>query len=80
MTVHEAAAALRDADEARRDLRAALEEKGLTLPGLSVDEASSAGLAPRPLVELGRVNVATARKLVAVLRASTYHPGTGPGQ
>lgn len=52
------------------ELRAALAEHGITLPSLRVDLPSFAGARGTTggLVALGNCNVATARKLAAVLR------------
>lgn len=42
---------------------------GITLPSLTLDLAScTANTAPRQLIELGRVNLETARRLIDVLR------------
>ncbi|MGA5167655.1 MULTISPECIES: hypothetical protein [Streptomyces] len=49
-------------------LRDELGRVGVTLPSLRVDPVSAAGEAPYPLVDLGRCNVDTALRLVAVLR------------
>lgn len=57
-----------EAEEAVKELRAALEKAGITLPTLRIDPASLAREAPCPLVELGRCSVATAQRLAAVLR------------
>ncbi|GAA3376839.1 hypothetical protein GCM10020367_50120 [Streptomyces sannanensis] len=46
-----------------QELSEALAALGITLPSLGVDHASSA-----PLVELGRCNLDTARRLATVLR------------
>ncbi|HEX5569092.1 MAG TPA: hypothetical protein VFY14_19600, partial [Streptomyces sp.] len=44
------------------DLHAALKDAGITLPSLGVDLAScTRPVVPRPLVELGRCNLETAR-------------------
>ena len=56
-----------------RRLRTALRSVGVTLPSLGVDALSYADRAPRPLVELGRCDPQTARRLTAALRAT----GTG---
>jgi hypothetical protein len=53
------------------ELAEALHRHGITLPSLSPDLAScTATTAPRPLIELGRVNVGTARRMVDVLKGS----------
>lgn len=77
MAVEQALQAQRDMDEARRELAAALAEKGLTLPSLGVDPASCAGPEPRPLLELGRVNLVTARASAVVLLAASAGPEAG---
>ncbi|MFH8474704.1 hypothetical protein [Streptomyces sp. NPDC018000] len=59
---------LGDAERARDELSNALKAAGVKLPSLSLDAVSSAGSAPRVLIDLGRCNVATARALAAVLR------------
>jgi hypothetical protein len=58
-------------------LRAALGVHGITLPSLDLDQVTLAAIhngSPdrRPLIELGRVNSETARKLARALS------GTGP--
>jgi hypothetical protein len=58
---------IRDAEAARDELWAALHGAGITLPSLCVEPASYADEEPRPLVELGRCNVQTARRMAAVL-------------
>jgi hypothetical protein len=57
-----------EAEEVVEELRAALAKAGITLPSLGLDPVSLARLTPRPLVELGRCSVETARRLAAVLR------------
>ncbi|MET9804349.1 hypothetical protein [Streptomyces sp. NPDC006368] len=59
------------AQEAVTELRAALERAGVKLPSLGLDPVTCAAEPPRPLVELGRCTVETARRLAAVL------PGEG---
>ncbi|MFF8829485.1 hypothetical protein [Streptomyces sp. NPDC015131] len=56
-----------DAKEAVAELRAALERAGITLPSLGLDAVTCAAEPPRPLVELGRCTVETARRLAAAL-------------
>ncbi|GHJ34535.1 hypothetical protein [Streptomyces sp. TS71-3] len=48
-------------------LRGALAALGVVLPSLRVDPLTAASEEPYPLVELGRCNVDTAQRLVAVL-------------
>ncbi|WP_405912442.1 hypothetical protein OG760_13455 [Streptomyces sp. NBC_00963] len=51
------------------ELHEALHQHGIALPSLTVDLAScTTTTAPRPLVELGRVNLRTAERLADVLR------------
>lgn len=59
---------LEEAETALGELREALTRAGITLPSLRLDTASYAEVNPRPLVELGRCNVGTARKLAEALR------------
>jgi hypothetical protein len=69
---------LREADEAREELRAALGTWDIILPSLSLDPVTCAGPAPRTLIELGRCNPSTARKVAAALRGSIE--GKRPGR
>jgi hypothetical protein len=60
--------ARREAVETAEELRQALAAHGIVFPSLDVDAASYAQFGGRhPLIELGRVNNATARALIAVL-------------
>ncbi|MDI9834638.1 MULTISPECIES: hypothetical protein [Streptomyces] len=68
MTERHSAHCVEEAEEVVKELRAALEKAGITLPTLRIDPASLAREAPCPLVELGRCPVDTARRLAAVLR------------
>jgi hypothetical protein len=65
-----AAGKLREAEEARDELRVTLKSVGVTLPSLSLDAVSLAGNYPRPLVDLGRCAPEVARQLAAALRKS----------
>ncbi|MDN3295658.1 hypothetical protein QWM81_16680 [Streptomyces ficellus] len=56
-----------DAEDAVAELRVALERAGIVLPSLGLDPVTSAAEPARPLVELGRCTVETARRLAAVL-------------
>ncbi|MFJ6935268.1 hypothetical protein [Streptomyces sp. NPDC101132] len=56
------------AEEALAELKEGLEGVGITLPSVRLDPVSSAGNYPRPLIDLGRCNPATARELAAVLK------------
>ncbi|MEW2525756.1 MULTISPECIES: hypothetical protein [unclassified Streptomyces] len=60
----------RAAEDTVAALRAELARLGLTLPSLRVDPLTMAAEAPYPLVELGRCNLDTAMRLVAVLRGA----------
>ncbi|KUL68626.1 hypothetical protein ADL34_33115 [Streptomyces sp. NRRL WC-3605] len=68
VTERHSAHCVEEAEEVVKELRAALEKAGITLPTLRIDPASLAREAPCPLVELGRCPVDTARRLAAVLR------------
>ncbi|MEU7278931.1 hypothetical protein AB0A69_09170 [Streptomyces sp. NPDC045431] len=58
---------LRAAEEVVDQLRSELKELGLVLPSLGVDPVTASSEAPYPLVDLGRCNLDTAMRLVAVL-------------
>ena len=60
---------IKEAENARDELKAELHSLGVVLPSLDVECAAYGGESPRPLLELGRCNVHTARKLTAALRA-----------
>jgi hypothetical protein len=60
--------ALEEAERALAEMREALARAGITLPSLRLDAASYADVNPRPLVELGRCNVETARKITQAPR------------
>ncbi|MFH0518309.1 hypothetical protein ACHBTE_14150 [Streptomyces sp. M41] len=68
MSARHSAQCVEEAEDAVKELRAALEKAGITLPTLRIDPGSLAREAPCPLVELGRCSVATAQRLAAVLR------------
>ncbi|MBW5422956.1 hypothetical protein GKQ77_15515 [Streptomyces sp. BG9H] len=61
---------MRAAEDAVRQLRAVLAEVGVTLPSLRMDPLSAADEGALPLVELGRCNLDTALRLVAVLEGA----------
>lgn len=65
--------AIEDAEAARDELRAALDEAGILLPSLGLDTMTLAGEYLPPLVDLGRCNPGVARKLAAALRNGTAH-------
>ncbi|MFK0293139.1 hypothetical protein ACIQU6_22040 [Streptomyces sp. NPDC090442] len=56
-----------EAEAARDALADALARSGIVLPSLSVDPLSYSGQPPRPLIELGRCNPQTARRLADVI-------------
>ncbi len=58
---------IRKAERMRDDLSAALRALGIVLPSLSVEPMAYADDNPDPLLDLGRCNRSTARKLLAVL-------------
>lgn len=60
-------ACIEEAEEAVNKLRTALERSGITLPSLRLELASYVRDTPCPLVELGRCNIDTVRRLAAVL-------------
>jgi hypothetical protein len=60
---------LSEAASAVRELNESLAACGITLPSLRIDLPSCGFSAtPRPLVELGRCNLETVRKLTLVLK------------
>ncbi|MEV2254834.1 hypothetical protein AB0I94_30395 [Streptomyces sp. NPDC050147] len=61
---------VRAVEEAVRQLRAGLEEVGVTLPSLRMDPLTAAAEGALPLVELGRCNLDTALRLAAVLEGA----------
>lgn len=76
MRERQAAAETRNqADTTREELSAALTSAGVTLPSLRVDLASWTQDEPRPLIDLGRCNIAMARQLAAALRAGNGKAG-----
>ncbi|GHJ36683.1 hypothetical protein Sm713_22920 [Streptomyces sp. TS71-3] len=74
---------LQDAETVRDELDTALRSRGVTLPSLCVEALAYADRdGRRPLIQLGRCNLETARKLSAVLTdaaAPTPEPPTSPG-
>jgi hypothetical protein len=66
-TERQSSGTVQDAEEAVTELRAALERAGIRLPSLGLDPVACAAEVPRPLVELGRCTVETARRLAAAL-------------
>ncbi len=59
---------IKEAEDVRDELCAALFGAGITLPSLRVDPVGCADENPRMLLELGRCNLRTARELAGVLR------------
>lgn len=57
------------AQEEVQRLRSALAAAGITLPSLGLDLSSCTGSADTPLLDLGRVNLDTARALVALVES-----------
>ena len=58
---------LREAEKIVGRLREELEELGVVLPSLRVDPVTAATREPYPLVELGRCNLNTAKRLADAL-------------
>lgn len=56
------------AEAVREELAGALKKAGITLPSLGLDAPTFTGYRPVPLIDLGRCNLETARKLAAALR------------
>ncbi|MFF9782178.1 hypothetical protein [Streptomyces nigrescens] len=63
-----AAGRIREAEQARDELRAALKGVDITLPSLALDGVSLVGDFPRPLVDLGRCTPELARRLAEAVR------------
>ncbi|MEU0299293.1 hypothetical protein ABZ252_07445 [Streptomyces sp. NPDC006175] len=63
-----AAARIEEAEAAREDLREALDAAGVKLPSLRLDVPSLVSPMSQPLIDLGRCNLATTRRLTAALR------------
>lgn len=59
-----------EAESALKDLKEALSALGITLPSIELDHLSLLGPHIGPLIDLGRVNLDTARKLTEALRSS----------
>lgn len=68
MKAQHSALCVEEAEVTVKELRAALEKAGITLPSLRIDAASVAREAPCPRVELGGCSVEVAARLAAVLR------------
>ncbi|MFH8556470.1 hypothetical protein ACH4GP_10900 [Streptomyces celluloflavus] len=60
-----------EAEEACDELCDALRDVGVVLPSLGIDLVSCTSEILRPLVDLGRCNVDTARRLTAALKGRT---------
>ncbi|MFC8508361.1 hypothetical protein ACFU3J_23040 [Streptomyces sp. NPDC057411] len=56
-----------EAAQAVAELRDALARAGIVLPSLGLDALTLSAEPPRPLVELGRCTVETARRIAAAL-------------
>ncbi|MFE9610341.1 hypothetical protein [Streptomyces sp. NPDC006012] len=67
--------AARSAEEAVVQLRSALRDVGIILPGLGVDPLSAGQEEPYALVDLGRCNLGVAARLVAALRGAARGGG-----
>ncbi|WP_371238404.1 hypothetical protein [Streptomyces pimonensis] len=67
MEARHSAHCVEEAEDVVKELRAALEKAGISLPSLGLDPVSLAREAPRPLVELGRCSVETARRIAAAV-------------
>jgi hypothetical protein len=59
---------IRQAEAVREELAAALSGAGVALPSLGLDVPTVAACHSDPLIDLGRCNLETARRLAAVLR------------
>ncbi|MFF4750685.1 hypothetical protein ACWD5R_12855 [Streptomyces sp. NPDC002514] len=64
----EVARSARTTEEAVGQLRSALRDVGIILPGLGVDPLSAGQEEPYALVDLGRCNLGVAARLAAALR------------
>lgn len=53
--------------EVRDELGTALRNAGTTLPSLGIDNVPLAARMPKPLIEWGRCNLETARRITAAL-------------
>ncbi|MEW2528086.1 hypothetical protein [Streptomyces sp. NPDC047071] len=67
-------ACVEEAEDTVKELRAALERAGMSLPSLRVDPATVARQAPCPLVDLGRCSVEAAARLAALLPGKGVRP------
>ncbi|MEW9520701.1 hypothetical protein [Streptomyces tubercidicus] len=65
-----ATGAMAEAEAVCEELADALRRTGIVLPSLTVDALTYGYEPPRVLVELGRCNVETTRKLIAVLKTA----------
>ncbi|SFE86449.1 hypothetical protein [Streptomyces mirabilis] len=68
MKAQHAALCVEEAEVTVKELRAALERAGMTLPSLRIDPASVAREAPRPHVERGGCSLEVATRGAAALR------------
>jgi hypothetical protein len=67
---------IREAEDARDALAAALARSGLSLPSLRLDLNTYADASPRPLIEPGRCSPPLVRELAAVIEKGA-ELGTG---
>jgi len=58
-----------EAEAVRDELAEALKGVDITLPSLGLDAPAHHGYTPVPLIDLGRSNIETARRLTAAVRA-----------
>jgi hypothetical protein len=69
-----AAERIKEAEDVRDELWAGLHAAGITLPSLCVEPTAYADEWPHPLIELGRCNLASARRLAAVIGRGATSP------
>ncbi|MGA4948644.1 hypothetical protein [Streptomyces lydicamycinicus] len=61
---------LEKAHEVKRELAASAQAAGVTFPSLGVDPGLSGGVTA-PLIDTGRINLPTARKLIQIFNQAT---------
>lgn len=66
-----------EAEAVCNELNEALKSRGVVLPSLWVEPKGDALFDLRPLIDLGRCNLSTARALLAVVRNSQEHAEAG---
>ncbi len=69
---------LRNAERTRDELNSVLRALGIALPSLGVEPMAYGDENPEPLLDLGRCNHPTARRLLAVLRDRADTGEAGP--